>query len=68
MELPVLERAITQKQKKWFEAAVENDESGAALFNLGIMYAQGWGVMQDNAEATELYRKAALKKSCRGPV
>ena len=63
-----IERGITcyktknySEAHKWFEAAGEHDESGWAFFYLGVMYAKGWGVAQDDTEATRLYRRAAYK-------
>jgi len=43
---------------KWFRLAADQGDA-PAQFNLGVMYAEGQGVPQDNAQAAEWYRLAA---------
>ena len=43
---------------KWYRLAAEQGNA-YGQFNLGVMYANGQGVVQDNAEAVKLYRLAA---------
>jgi TPR repeat protein len=42
----------------WFNKAAEQGYS-RAINNIGLMYANGWGVKKDNNEAIKWYRKAA---------
>jgi len=43
---------------KWYRKAAEQGDADAQ-FNLGVMYDEGHGVLQDDAEAVKWYRKAA---------
>ena len=43
---------------KWYRKAAEQGLS-QAQYNLGVMYAEGRGVEQNDAEAVKWYRKAA---------
>ena len=43
---------------KWFRKAAEQGDA-SAQFNLGVMYANGEGVPEDDQEAVRWYRKAA---------
>ena len=43
---------------KWYRLAAEQGDA-SAQFNLGIMYANGQGVLKDDAEAMRWYRLAA---------
>ncbi len=43
---------------RWFRSAAEK-KIAAAQFNLGVMYADGTGVPQDDAEAARWYARAA---------
>ena len=45
---------------KWYRKAAEQGFEDAQ-FNLGLMYSQGKGVLQDYKEALKWYRKAAEK-------
>ncbi|MCH8325869.1 MAG: sel1 repeat family protein, partial [Bacteroidetes bacterium] len=47
-----------QKSFYWFEKAAEQGVA-AAQYNLGIIYADGYGVLKDNKEAITWYKKAA---------
>ena len=44
----------------WYRRAADKGHV-TAQFNLGVMYAQGFGVAQDYASAVEWYRKAAVQ-------
>jgi TPR repeat protein len=52
------ERGDFAEAVKWLRKAADQDFP-LAQFNLGVMYAQGWGVPQDYAVAANWYRKAA---------
>ena len=43
---------------QWYRKAAEQGDA-KAQFNLGLMYANGRGVRQDDAQAEQWYRKAA---------
>jgi TPR repeat protein len=45
---------------KEFEPLAEQGDA-RAQYNLGVMYAKGWGVPQDDIQAAILYRKAAAQ-------
>ena len=47
------------KALKWFRAAAAQDHA-PSLYNLGTAYAFGTGVPRDAAEASSLYRRAAM--------
>ena len=47
------------KALKWFRAAAAQDH-GPSLYNLATAYAFGTGVPRDAAEASSLYRRAAM--------
>ena len=49
---------------KWFRLAAEQGDASAQT-NLGLMYEQGDGVPQDDAEAAKWYRLAAEKGEAR---
>jgi uncharacterized protein len=42
----------------WYRKAADRGNAGAQ-YNLGLIYANGWGVPQDYAAAASWYRKAA---------
>jgi TPR repeat protein len=45
---------------KWYKLAAAGGEVGAQ-FNLGLMYSNGQGIVQDYAEAVKWYRLAAAQ-------
>ena len=49
---------MPSKRAAWFRRAAEQGHANAQVF-LGLMYADGDGVPQDDAEAVAWYRKAA---------
>ncbi len=44
---------------RWCRKAADQGHSSARLFNLGVMYNQGFGLAQNHAVALRWYRKAA---------
>jgi uncharacterized protein len=48
------------KAREWFEKAADKGDAGA-MFNLGRLYANGYGVAKDYDKAREWYEKAADK-------
>ena len=51
--------------------AKAKDGDATAMYNLGVMYADGKGVIEDHKEAVKWYRKAAMQGHagpCRGAV
>ena len=55
------DKIITNSQAKIFEDTKKGAEQGDAVaqFNLGVMYANGEGVPEDDVEAVRWYRMAA---------
>jgi TPR repeat protein len=58
--LSSLDRKDYISAAKGFRLAAEQGEA-SAQFNLGVMYRQGQGVLQDDAEAVKWYRLAAAQ-------
>ena len=61
---PMEDQSPKISDQRWQELAKifrQNAEAGnaSAMFNLGVMYAKGEGVVQDHREAVQWYRKAA---------
>jgi TPR repeat protein len=49
-----------KKAMHWFRMAADQD-NGAAEFNVGVMYENGWGIKRDYAEARRWYEKATAQ-------
>ena len=52
---------------KWYRLAADQGH-GEAQFNLGMMYAAGWGVPQDDTEVVKWYRRGSGAGVCESPV
>ena len=48
-----------EKAMEFYLRSVEEEDDPGALFNIGVLYAQGSGVEKDSAAALEWFRKAA---------
>jgi TPR repeat protein len=53
----------TEQIKEWRQQADQGD--AVAQFNLGLIYANGYGVPEDDVEAVKWYRKAAEQGQAR---
>ena len=62
------DKIITDSQAKISEDTKKGAEQGDAVaqFNLGVSYANGDGVPENDAEAVRWYRMAAEQGTCHG--
>ena len=54
-----LESGDYPRAYRWFSSAAEGDQSGEALFYLGVMNTRGWATEKDETEATSLFGRSA---------
>ena len=51
---------VEERLVKWYKESTATDR--LAMYNLGVMYGRGRGVLQDDAEALSCYQSAAEKR------